>query len=132
YLLDTNICIYYFKGLYHLENKIREVNISNCFISEITLAELRFGAENSPRKEKLHKIVDEFQSIIQIIPIYSSIGVYAKEKARLKKAKQLIDDFDLLIASTALEYNMVMVTNNIKHFDRITNLVIEDWRTIKI
>lgn len=49
YLLDTNICIYYMKGLYALDAKFKAVGTQNCFISEITLAELKFGVENSQR-----------------------------------------------------------------------------------
>jgi len=45
YLLDTNICIYFFKGLYHLDEKIENIGLQNCAISEITLAELFYGAE---------------------------------------------------------------------------------------
>jgi tRNA(fMet)-specific endonuclease VapC len=47
YLLDTNICIYFLKGLYQLDEKIQKAGIENCFLSEITIAELKFGAENS-------------------------------------------------------------------------------------
>lgn len=47
YLLDTNICIYFLKGLYNLDEKIEKVEIENFFVSEITVAELKFGVENS-------------------------------------------------------------------------------------
>lgn len=52
YLLDTNICIYYMKGLYSLKEKFQHAGSENCVISEITLAELKFGVENSEQKEK--------------------------------------------------------------------------------
>ena len=52
YLIDTNICIYYIKGKFDLKKKFEKVNPDNCFISEITLAELKFGVENSEKKEK--------------------------------------------------------------------------------
>jgi len=52
YLLDTNICIYYLKGLYNLKEKINVVGNENCYISEITVAELKFGVENSEQKKK--------------------------------------------------------------------------------
>ena len=50
YLLDTNICIYYMKGLYNLDDKLSGIGINNCFISEITLAELKYGVANSKEK----------------------------------------------------------------------------------
>ena len=53
YLLDTNICVHYFRGQFNLVDKIKEIDLKNCAISEITLAELAFGAECSsdPKKE---------------------------------------------------------------------------------
>lgn len=62
YLLDTNICIFFFKGRFRLDEKFIEVGVDNCFISEITLAELKFGTENSSNPEKHRKIVQEFQN----------------------------------------------------------------------
>ena len=47
YLLDTNICIHFLKGEFNLQSKIDEVGFENCFISELTIAELLFGVENS-------------------------------------------------------------------------------------
>lgn len=127
YLLDTNICIFFFKGKHQLSEKIESIGLDNCYISEITLAELRYGAENSNNPLKHHQIVEEFQEKIQIIPIFNSIDVYAKEKARLRKLGNLIDDFDLLIGATAIFNDLILVTNNLKHFNRLNQLIIEDW-----
>ncbi len=80
YLLDTNICIYFLKGLFNFDKKIENAGISNCFISEITIAKLKFGAENSESLEKNRKTVDQFVSQFTIIPIFNSLDVYAKEK----------------------------------------------------
>lgn len=85
YLLDTNICVYFLKGLYNLDKKIVRAEIENCYVSEITIAELKFGAENSENKDKNRKTVDEFVSKFTIIPIFNSLDIYAKEKARLRK-----------------------------------------------
>jgi predicted nucleic acid-binding protein len=52
YLLDTNIVIYYFKGFFDLDSKLKEAGLSNCFISEVTLAELTFGAAKSSKIQK--------------------------------------------------------------------------------
>ena len=127
YLLDTNICIYYIKGLYNLKKKFNDVDPSNCFISEITLAELKFGVENSEKKGKNRKVLENFLSAIKVLPIYHSLDLYAKEKSRLRKSGKSVDDFDLLIGSTAVAHNLVMVTNNTKEFKRITGITLEDW-----
>lgn len=58
------------------------------------------------------------------------MDIYAKEKAKLRKQGLLIDDFDILIGSTAVANEMIMVTNNVAHLGRIDNIVIEDWITL--
>ena len=127
YLLDTNICIYFIKGKYDLDKKIEKIDSENCFISEVTLAELKFGVENSEKKEKNQKVLDNFLSGITIIPIYNSLDIYAKEKARLRKAGMVIDDFDLLIGSTDIAHKITLVTNNSAHFKRLKGIETEDW-----
>ena len=127
YLLDTNICIFFLKGKFELKPKIDDVGESNCFISEITVAELKYGAEKSERPKDNNRIIDLFIPKFTVLPIYTSLEVYAKEKALLKKSGKIIDDFDLLIAATAVSNGMTIVTNNIKHFARIKGIKIEDW-----
>ena len=127
FLLDTNICIYHLKGLFGMDNKIERAGIENCFLSEITLAELKFGIENSEHKEKNRKKIEPFIKLFQIIPIISCFDIYAKEKARLKKQGQLIDDFDLLIGCSAISNDLILVTRNVKHFNRLSSLKIENW-----
>jgi len=87
YLLDTNICVYYIKGLYQLDTKIKEIGLENCYISEITIAELKFGVENSSssRKKENKQIVVNFIDSLNIVPILSCVDTYAIEKARLRK-----------------------------------------------
>ena len=127
YLLDTNICIYLFKGKYNLDEQFRKVGLKNCYISEITLAELKYGAECSDRIAENTKMVDDFANEIAIVPIYNSLSIYAKEKARLRKDGNLIDDFDILIGVTAVANNLVLVTENQKHLSRISKVKIENW-----
>lgn len=127
YLIDTNTCIYYIKGKFDLKTKFEKANPDNCFISEITLAELKVGVENSEKKNKNQKALDNFLTGVKIVPIFHSLDLYAKEKARLRKAGIPIDDFDLLIGVTAVTHNLTMVTNNTDHFKRIMGITLEDW-----
>jgi tRNA(fMet)-specific endonuclease VapC len=127
YLLDTNICIHFFQGKFNLIDKIESIGLQNCAISEITLAELVFGAENSENPKKNHKIIDKFIPQVTILPIFDSIYKYGKEKARLRKAGIMISDFDLLIGCTSIENDLIMVTENIKEFERISEIKIENW-----
>ena len=127
YLLDTNICIHFFRGEFNLLQKIETIKLHNCTISEVTLAELMFGAENSSNPIKNKKLIGAFSEQLNILPILSGIEFYAKEKVRLRKKGTMISDFDLLIGSTAVANNLIMVTENIKEFERIDSIKIENW-----
>ncbi len=118
------------KGKFGLENKFDNTNTENCYISEITLAELKYSVEKSERKEKILKVLENFLTGVQILPIFHSLDLYAKEKARLRKNGTPIDDFDLLIGVTSITHNLIMVTNNLNHFERIANIKLEDWTKI--
>ncbi len=111
YLLDTNICAYFLNGKFNLETKIDSVGFENCVVSEITIAELKYGVEKSTHKEKNKKTLEIFQSKFDVIPIFPALDIYAKEKARLKIKGKILDDFDLLIGSTAIFNNLTLVTN---------------------
>ena len=127
YLIDTNICIHFFRGKFNLYEKLQEVKVENCAISEITLAELVFGAENSTNPKKNYRLIEDLTDQMMILPILNAIYVYGKEKARLRSAGTMISDFDLLIGCTALEKDLIMVTENVKEFERIQDLKIENW-----
>ena len=130
YLLDTNICIYFIKGQYELNKKIAEVGEQNCFISEMTVAELKYGVENSKSVEAMRKVVEAFIPKFFVLPIYNALDIYAKEKSKLRRQGLLIDDFDILIGATAIANDMVMVSNNVAHLSRLDNIVIEDWTAL--
>ena len=126
YLLDTNICIHLFRGKYNLVEKFEEINLDDCAISEITLAELIFGAENSPNPKINNNIINTFSEQVKILPIFNSIQIYAKEKVRLRRKGIMISDFDLLIGLTAIANELRMVTENVKEFNRVSGINIEN------
>ncbi len=117
------------KGKFALNKKFDLVSTDNCFISEITLAELKFGVENSEKPDKNRKALEDFLTAIYVLPIFHSLDLYAKEKARLRKAGTTIDDFDLLIGVTSIMHGLTMVTNNTDHFKRINGIDLENWTT---
>jgi len=127
YLLDTDTCISYIQGKYNLRSKLDEIGFGRCGISVITLAELKFGAENSDRREERQKEVEIFCKPLTVFSLLEVLDTYAIEKTRLRKLGQLIADFDLLIGATAIYYNLILATNNIKHFERMQNLSLENW-----
>jgi tRNA(fMet)-specific endonuclease VapC len=115
------------KGKYNLNAKINEKSKFRFYISEITVAELLYGASCSNRKEKILKEVDRFISQFTVLPIYESLSIYADLKAVLRGKGLLIDDFDLLIGASAIRNDLVLVTENVKHFARIPHIQLENW-----
>ncbi len=128
YLLDTNIAVFFLRGKLNLDEIIREKGVSNCFISELTVFELKFGAENSSDPTKSHEAVKKFINGLSIIPIIGSVDKYAELKVKLRKnGTPLHDEFDLIIGATALTNKLTLVTDNIKDFKNIEKLKIENW-----
>lgn len=127
YLLDTNICINFFRGKFNLFEKVESIGLHNCAISEITLAELVFGAENSSKPLKNYALIETLSEQVIVLPILASINIYAQEKVRLRKLGKMISDFDLLIGTTSIAYDLVMVTDNVKEFNRIHGIELENW-----
>ena len=126
-MLDTNICIYFIKGKFGLKEKFRSIKKENRFISEITLAELKFGVHNSESPKNNQDALADFLTGIQIIPIFNALDLYASEKSRLRKRGESIDDFDLLIGVSSIANGMILVTNNESHMGRISTIEIENW-----
>ena len=73
------------------------------------------------------EVVDDFSSKIKILPLINCLKFYGKEKARLKLIGKPIGDLDLFIGCTAVTSNMKMVTRNVREFERIKGIKIENW-----
>lgn len=127
YLLDTNICVFHLQGKYDVPRLIEQAGCENCYISEITVGELLYGASCSSQKEKHVKLVEELISLFTVLPIFPVLPLFADMKALLRQQGKLIDDFDLLIGATAVRNDMILVTENVKHLARIPDIRIENW-----
>ena len=126
-MLDTNIWIYYLKGQFDLKSKFKTIGNENLGISEISIAELKYGAFNSQKFEDNLKVVEKLIHQTTTYSILPGLDIYASEKARLKKEGMIIDDFDLLIGSTSIASDLILVTRNTKHFSRLHNIQLENW-----
>ncbi len=127
FLLDTDICIFLLKNKHGIKEKITSYGIDNCFISEITVAELLYGAHLSGNLEKHLSQVEQIQKLFKVISITNSLQLFAVEKARLRKSGALIPDFDLMIGVSAVRNKLIMVSNNSKHLSRIEGIKLENW-----
>lgn len=127
YLLDTNVCISLLRGNRDVARKLIETGEGCCYLSVITLYELMFGAYNSGHEQREIGKVKEFVNRFLVVSLLDSAEEYALRKTQLRSAGIMIDEFDLLIAATALFGDYILVTDNVKHFQRIEGLRIENW-----
>lgn len=132
YLLDTNICVSILRGNPLQDEAISYIEMAQCYISEITLIELKIGALLGKAKGTHGKYVeqnmDSLLSNVTVLPISPVIDFFAEEKVRLQlMGTPAHNNFDLLIGCTAVANGMVMVTDNIKDFKNIKGINIENW-----
>jgi len=129
YMLDTNICIYVLKN--HSDKlRYKFKAIKDICISSVTYGELCFGIENGSNKMKQERWqqLDIFTQRLLIDPWDENAGRhYGSIRAKLKKDGTPIGNNDILIAAHARSIKAVLVTNNVREFNRVPDLVIENW-----
>jgi len=128
YLLDTDIIIYSLKGHPAVKKNLERNLHAALKISIVTLMELYYGAYKSQKVTSNLGKIKSIEDAVEIIPIgRESAEVFAMLKANLEKAGTPLDDFDLILAACALANDLVLVTNNVKHFERIEGLRLTNW-----
>lgn len=126
YLIDSDILIYFLKGKQEVVQRLSQIPIDDLYISRINYTELIYGAYNSSKINQNLKVIEPFLNSFKVLEFTKiSSLIFAKEKARLKKNGNIIADMDLMIASIAIENDCTLISNNIKHFDRVQNLELE-------
>ncbi len=129
YMLDTNICIYAIKNKpEQVFQRVREHLQSGLCISAITLAELEHGISKSSYPEKNRTSLAKFLAVMDILSFDQAAAVeYGKICAYLQRKGMSIGTMDMLIAGHAKARNCILVTNNLREFERVEGLVIENW-----
>lgn len=129
YMLDTNICIYAIKNRPEIVLQRLKENMQNGLcISAITLAEMQHGVEKSAQPEKNAAALMRFVSILQVLPFDDGAAVeYGKVCAHLQRRGTPISPMDTLIAAHAKAEGLTIATNNVREFERVPGLKIENW-----
>jgi tRNA(fMet)-specific endonuclease VapC len=128
YLLDTNTVIYFFKGLGNISKNLFAVSPKDIFIPSIVVYELEVGIAKSNDSQKRQEQLKRLLSQINIIDFTSKEAIEsAKIRADLEKKGTLIGAMDVLIAGCAKANNLILVTRNIKEFERVENLQMVNW-----
>lgn len=129
YLLDANVCIQIINNSSdELLKRFRESSPVSLRLSSVVRAELTFVARNSSRAGENSRLIAAFWEPFISLPFDDSAAeAYGIIRAELKRQGQLIGSNDLLIAATALAYDLTLVTHNTREFGRVPGLKLEDW-----
>jgi tRNA(fMet)-specific endonuclease VapC len=129
YMLDTYISSYLMKRSHDVVLKrLQKVAVSDVCISAITKAEMMYGVEVSPRRQKDQVALDEYLRYVAVLDYPATAALdYARIRADLKLRGKMIGSNDLLIAAHSCCLGLTLVTNNTKEFGRVRGLRIENW-----
>jgi tRNA(fMet)-specific endonuclease VapC len=127
-LLDTNLCIRVLRDRPRHVRAAFEADAASLCISSIVLQELLFGAARSQRQAVAFQEVEDFARQLAVLPFDSEAAAHAGDiRATLEAAGQRIGPFDALIAGHARSRGLIVVTGNLREFQRVPGLRCEDW-----
>ncbi len=128
YVLDTNTLIYFFKGLGNVSDRLLSIPPAEIGLPAIVLYELEVGIGKSGTSKKRKTQLKEFISLVNIISFgYEEARCAANIRIKLERKGVPIGPYDILIAASALADRGTLVTHNLKEFERVEGLKIEDW-----
>jgi tRNA(fMet)-specific endonuclease VapC len=128
FLLDTDTIIYSLKGNPDVKKALGEHLRDPMGVSVITLMELYYGAYKSRKIVANLARIRAIENAFEVVPISQEAAqTFGELKAALEKQGTPLDDFDLILAACALSHNFTLVTNNVKHFNRIAGLRLVNW-----
>ena len=129
FLIDTNILIYAMDGRYpKIAARLREIPLPFVKISAITIMELEYGATKSAWSDKTRARMRQFLSVFDVLPFTGADAKHAADiRAFLTREGQPIGDLDLLIAGQGRARDLTVITHNLREFQRVPGLKLEDW-----
>jgi tRNA(fMet)-specific endonuclease VapC len=129
YLLDTNICIYIAKQRPPgVARRFATLAVGSVGMSLITWGELRYGAQKSQQRAQALATLDSLQALIPVIAMSDAVGEsYGAIRAHLDRAGTPIGNNDLWIAAHALSLKVTLVSNNMREFERVPKLKLDNW-----
>ncbi|MCC5634461.1 type II toxin-antitoxin system VapC family toxin [Nostoc sp. CHAB 5844] len=131
YLLDTCVISDCVKGEENTLKRLKLTSRAEIFVSSLIVMEVKYGlAINPQRAVKIQSIIETLLNSITILPFDSKEAEQAAQiRSLLKLAGLPIGAYDVLIAATAVINNHILVTSNVREFQRVPNLQIENWRS---
>jgi tRNA(fMet)-specific endonuclease VapC len=125
YLADSDWIIHYLNGHSGIVARIQELSAEGLAISFISLAELYEGVFYSRDPRQSEKALQAFLNGVELLGIdEETTKTFGRERGRLRSEGKTLGDFDLLIGATAVRHNLIVLSNNRRHFELINNLTI--------
>ena len=133
YLLDTNTVSDYLRGDTEVLSNLKKNHHSKVAISSITKYELFYGLLKNPKAHQKYgkQLKLLFQQAQNLVFDGETALIAAQIKDELTRTGKSIGDCDTMIAAVGLQHDLVVVTNNLKHFQRVKNLVVVNWKSTK-
>lgn len=128
YMLDTNICIFTIKNKPQHVREVFKMHHGQLCISTVTLMELIYGAEKSSNQARNLGDVEGFAARLEVLKYDQDAAAHTGQlRAELAKAGMTIGPYDHMIAGHARSQGLILVTNNLREFNRVPGLRVEDW-----
>lgn len=131
YMLDTNACIHVMTGRVEgVRQRLSRVPPQLVSISAVVLAELRFGIHTSAAERRPGNLqaLNDFLAMVAVHDWPAEAAdLYGQRRAALKAQGLPIGANDLLIGCHALHLGRVLVTQNLREFERLEGLRVESW-----
>lgn len=127
FILDSDTWIEYFRHRGGVDKHIAETPANEIFASEVSIAELTYGALHSKAVEKHLKEPKKIAETFIVLPLGDWTREYAEIRQALTSQGIIIGDFDIMIGVTARQYGLTVVTHNIKHFEKMPGIQCVDW-----
>ena len=128
FMLDTNICIYVIKNRPASCREKFRTHSGAMAISSVTLAELIYGAMKSAKPESNLRTIEEFAARLSVLDFDTdAAGHYGDIRSTLEREGNVIGPYHMMIAGHARSHGLILVTNNIREFERVDGLRLENW-----
>jgi tRNA(fMet)-specific endonuclease VapC len=128
YMLDTNTASAAIKGFPQIDLRLQQIGTAGWCISAVTYSELCFGLALKPEAFNLARLVNAFLQLASTEAWSKTAALkHGQIRAQVRQVGTPIGDFDEMIAAHALALNATLVTDNIKHFERVPGLNLENW-----
>lgn len=126
YLIDTDWVIHWLNGHQKIRGRLNDLKEQGLSVSVISLAELYEGVYYGRNRKMAEEGLRDFLTGAELLLVdQATADTFGRERGRLRAARKIIGDFDLMITATAIHHGLTLLTNNRRHFERFEALRIE-------